>query len=1273
MAINFTDRQKEVLDARNHNILVSAAAGSGKTAVLVERIVRMISEGDHPLDIDRLLVVTFTRAAAAQMRERIGKAISDRLKEDPENGHLQKQEMLLHNAQITTIDSFCTFLLRNNFSEIDLDPGFRQMDETESALLEGEVMQEYLERKYAEKDQSFLDCAEYFCPRGSDRGLEELIHALYTRSTSHPYPEEWLRERALDYEIHDTRTLFGQIWMQAGLLQALQRLLESEKQYDAMIRMSLRPDGPTPYADFLETERGQIFEPLHKGRAGELLLSMEDGTGSLMPYAGTLSAEDARILWDALCRTCVHNFARIPSCGKKAYPLVDEEVQKTVKNMRDTQKELIQKLNRHYTHNIPEVIVAMMERVSPFLKTLTELTLEFAGDFALAKKEKNAIDFPDLEHYALQILVEPCGDGSYRARPCAVEYRQHFDEILIDEYQDSNDVQELLLSVISREAQGRYNRFMVGDVKQSIYKFRLARPEIFMEKFDTYRHKDSQTERIDLDQNFRSRSEVLDFVNQIFYRIMRREIGGVEYNEEVYLKPGMPYPEAGEDTYRPELLLVDDAYEPGGEEEAGAEELSEEEEELSSRRREALAIAGRIREMAGSFPLKDEETGGLRPASFGDMVILLRSNAGWNEEFRDVFEKEGIPCYVDSRAGYFSAQEIRTILQLLRVLDNPRQDIPLYGVMHGYFGGFSEEDMARIRLDREDKDLYGSVLDYICRKEADPLSARLSAFMAFLEAWRKKSLYMPVHELLAGLLDSTGYADYCRALPGGQQRVANLRMLETQAGSFEKTAFTGLFQFIRYIDQMHRYEVDYGEANILDEHADVVRIMSIHKSKGLEFPICFVAGLSKGYSFKRHDASGTLVCDSDWGIGIDYVDPEGRLKASTLRKDMIADKIRRDSLGEELRVLYVAMTRAKEKLILTAHSRDMARVVDKCTQKLKGLDPSFHLPDSVIMDSSSYLDLVLEAMMAIDGPGSSLLETGSSMALVRRIGTSSMRLSRLGEQTRLAEREMALLMAAQEERKDMDAAGEEILRRISAVYPHPELEGLYAKVSVSELKMAAIHGSHAGAGEEEAGEGETVLFPDPPRTFIPSFARKGESEEEKSSGTGYGTAVHRLMELWDYKSFPDPDALTEEGILAWKKETAEAGKIRPEDASLVSSRLILDFLQSPLGRRMALADAAGLLFREQPFVLGLPASAMDPVYPDTETVLIQGIIDAFFEEKGQIVLVDYKTDRVERGEELKDRYRVQMEYYSSAIERMTHRKVSERILYSFRLRQEVHV
>ncbi|MBR7046051.1 MAG: UvrD-helicase domain-containing protein, partial [Lachnospiraceae bacterium] len=368
MAINFTDRQKEVLDARNHNILVSAAAGSGKTAVLVERIVRMISEGDHPLDIDRLLVVTFTRAAAAQMRERIGKAISDRLKADPQNGHLQRQEMLLHNAQITTIDSFCTFLLRNNFSEIDLDPGFRQMDETERALLEGEVMQDFLEKKYAENDRDFLACAEYFCPRGSDKGLEELIHALYARSTSHPQPEKWLRERALDYEIQDIEDLFGQIWMQAGLLQALQRLLESEKQYDAMIRMSLQPDGPTPYADFLETEQSQIFEPLHKGRAGEVLDSMAGGTGSLMPYAGTLSSEDARILWDAVCRTCVHNFARIPTCGKKAYPLVDEEVQKTVKSMRDAQKDMIQKLNKHYSHNTPEVIAAMMDRVSPFLK-----------------------------------------------------------------------------------------------------------------------------------------------------------------------------------------------------------------------------------------------------------------------------------------------------------------------------------------------------------------------------------------------------------------------------------------------------------------------------------------------------------------------------------------------------------------------------------------------------------------------------------------------------------------------------------------------------------------------------------------------------------------------------------------------------------------------------------------------------------------------------------------------------------------------------------------
>ena len=1267
MAINFTDRQKEVLDARNHNILVSAAAGSGKTAVLVERIVRMISEGEDPLDIDRLLVVTFTRAAAAQMRERIGKAISDRLLLDPSNSHLQRQEMLLHNAQITTIDSFCTFLLRNNFSEIDLDPGFRQMDETERSLLQGEVMQAYLEEKYAGKDPAFLACAEYFCPRGSDRGLEDLILNLYNRSTAHPQPEKWLRDRAEDYKVRDMETLFGQIWMQAGILQTLQRLLESEKQYDAMISMSLKPGGPPPYVDFLETERDQIFAPMHRGRAGELLESMQDGSGSLMSFAGRLDPADAEILWDCICRTCAHNFGRIPACSRKRFPEVNEDLQASVKAMRDAQKERLKGLNARYSHNTPALILAMMEHAEPALRTLAELTLEFTQAFSQAKKEKNAIDFADLEHYALQILVEAEEDGSYRIRPCALEYRQHFDEILIDEYQDSNDVQELLLSVISREAQGRYNRFMVGDVKQSIYKFRLARPEIFMEKFDTYRQGDPLTERIDLDQNFRSRAQVLESVNQIFYRIMRREIGGVEYDETVSLKPGMPYPEAGqEDTYKTELLLVDDAAEAEG---APEETVTEEEEELTGRRREALAIAARIRELVGRFPLKDEETGGLRPACYGDIVILLRTSTGWNEEFRDVFEREGIPVYVDSRTGYFLADEIRMILQLLRVLDNPRQDIPLYGVMHGYFGGFTEEDLARIRQGRQDMTLFESIRAFLDQEDSGDLPERLSGFLAFLDAWRKKSLYMPVHELLASLLDQTGYTDFCRALPGGRQRIANLRMLETQAAGFEQTAYTGLFQFIRYIDQMHRYEVDYGEANILDEHADVVRIMSIHKSKGLEFPICFVAGLAGGFSFKHHDASGSLICDTDWGIGIDYVDAGQRLKAPTLRKEMIADKIRRDSLGEELRVLYVAMTRAKEKLILTAYSKDMGENVKKCARRLAGLEDSFHLPDSLISDAGCYLDLILEALLAIDGPETDLLEDGSSLVTIDRIGTSRMRLAKLGEQMLLGELERNLADAAGKPAEEKER--ERILDRILSEYPHKELEGLYAKVSVSELKMAAIHGIHAGSGEEMAGEGEVSLFPDPPRTCLPSFAAR--KTEAVSSGTGYGTAVHRLMELLDYRRFSDPDAADEEEILKWREETAESGKISPEDASLVSSGLVLDFLRSDLGRRMGKAERAGLLRREQPFVLGLPASSMDKAYPDSETVMIQGIIDAFFEEEGRIILVDYKTDRVETGEELAQRYKTQMDYYAAAIERLTHRPVTERILYSFRLRKEVCV
>ncbi|MDO5134279.1 MAG: UvrD-helicase domain-containing protein, partial [Eubacteriales bacterium] len=548
MAIRFTPAQQKVLDARNHNILVSAAAGSGKTAVLVERIVRLITEGENPLDIDRLLVVTFTRAAASQMRERIGQALSARLRENPGSTHLQKQEVLLHNAQITTMDSFFTFLLRNYFSDIDLDPGFRQIDPTESRLIAAEVLQDFLEEKYAEKDPAFMRCVSFFCSGLGDREMEKLLTSLCDQAGSHPSPEDWLRERASDYDVPDEEALFETPWMRSAVLRLCDLLQESDAQYAAMENICLQPDGPDVLYSFLEEERQSHFAGIRKlcedKEAPASACMRESGEGGA---PGSPDSAFLRLLWEEIRGALAGDFRRYPVLRGKKYDYIDDSLKDSVKSMRDAEKTRIQRLSKQFGGQSAGTILAMMDFVKEPVRTLSNLAIEYRRRFLDAKKERHCIDFVDLEHFALAILAERQPDGSYLPRRAAKALRSHYAEILIDEYQDSNEVQELLLRIISGEDEDRYDRFMVGDIKQSIYRFRLARPEIFLEKYETYRPDDPRTERIELDQNFRSRGEVLDCVNMLFMRIMRREIGGVEYNDSVSLKKGAVFPgeEAG--------------------------------------------------------------------------------------------------------------------------------------------------------------------------------------------------------------------------------------------------------------------------------------------------------------------------------------------------------------------------------------------------------------------------------------------------------------------------------------------------------------------------------------------------------------------------------------------------------------------------------------------------------------------------------------------------------------------------------------------------------
>ena len=1214
MALTFTPEQQKVIDLRNRNILVCAAAGSGKTAVLVERIIEIVTDEEHPVDIDRLLVVTFTNAAAAEMRERIGKALSARLCQTPDNVHLQRQVSLLHNAQITTIDSFCLFVIRNNFNDIGLDPGFRIADEGELRLLKQDTLTELLEQQYQEKNKSFLSCVEYFTGGSNDRLLEEYISKLYEFSMSYPWPEDWISQCMRGYKITSVSELEETDWCHYIIRYIRTLVAESIADLDIALQLTERPDGPYMYGETLEKEKEMLSK----------LTQIETFAGFYEAFT-TVS------------------FGRLPSKKDDSVnPLLREKVQLLRKNL----KKRLDDIREAYLVLSPEKVVERMEAAAPNVEELLLLVLAYKELLDQRKRRDNMIDFHDMEHFALDILLSRQEDGSVLPSTAAREYRAHFKEILIDEYQDSNLVQELLLKSISGEEDENYNRFMVGDVKQSIYKFRLARPELFIEKYIGYTKEASNRQRIDLHRNFRSRPQVIDSVNSVFSRMMRPELGGVDYDEEAALYQGAVFPksetgteDSAADPYRTEYLVIG----------------KDEESRLTTRGQEAAAIAHKIRELYASLKVTDKETGKLRPVRYSDIVILLRTTAGWAEEFKAVLEQEGIPAYVSSRTGYFQTVEIKVLMQLLRVIDNPLQDIPLYGTMKSFFGGFEEEEIAKIRAEDKQAPLYELLINYDGEEKE-----KVQEFLKWLSGYRRKTAYTPIHKLIQDILTETGYLDYVTARPGGSQRRANVEMLLTRAAAFENTSYYGLFHFLRYMEQLEKYEVDYGEADILDENADVVRIMSIHKSKGLEFPVCFVAGLSK--RFNMQDTTGRMIADADMGIGVDYVDEELRLQSKTLKKRAVALKMKLDTLGEEMRVLYVAMTRAREKLILTGMTADVDQFEAELSKQKEfgSFDRSGKIPFSVLAGASCYLDFLFPCL--------------DEVTLIR---PKELFLADVQGAVVEIDRKQKLLAGKDGENKQIMT---ELSGRFEKIYPYQYLSDLFVKTTVSELKKKAIHDLSFrsmedlnlgdGAKGNDTEQAFTAQWFEEPEIvpYIPSFI----SSTEEMSGTDRGSAYHKVMELLDFAKLgecrePDVDKQLNEQL----EQFVEEGRLTMQWRESIDNRKIRTFLKSSLAKRMGRAAQLGRLRREQPFVLGLPASRLGGQFPESEQVLIQGIIDVFFEEDGRIIVADYKTDRVKAPEELITRYQVQLDYYAQALTRLTGKEVTEKIIYSFALGREI--
>lgn len=1230
MGVQWTKEQQEVIRLRDRNILVSAAAGSGKTAVLVERILSKITDKEHPVDIDRLLIMTFTRAAAGEMKERISAAIEKALCEDPDNEHLQRQTTLLHTAQITTIDGFCAYIIRNYFHLIGLDPGYRTADEGELKLLRGDVVKALLEEYYAKKDEKFQKFVECFATGKSDENLGNLIQKLYEMAMSNPFPQEWLSGCMDDYRIDSLEELRETEWMRMLWDAVKDELQEAKLLVQEARRICSEPDGPYLYDEALSSDL--------------LLIRSLQELAEKRDYNGT-----AEILMKP-------SFARLST--KKAAD-VDEQKKQRVKDLRDEEKEILKELGQRYFQSAEKELLEVIRYIRGPIEMLVELTARFKKQFGEAKREKNILDFTDMEHFALDILMHKEGD-TITPSAAAWELSARYDEVMVDEYQDSNLVQEMITNLVAGWADKRKNIFMVGDVKQSIYRFRLARPELFMEKYHRYSLEDSEEQRIDLHKNFRSRGTVLSSVNYLFRQIMGEDLGGITYEDENALYTGASFPERA-DGKEPEteVLLI----------EKDGEEL-EQQGNQTVQELEALAIAQRIQKLVGIEEVLDKDSGTYRKAGYGDIVILLRTSAGWAEPFSQVLASKGIPVYTASRTGYFAAQEVVTLLNYLRICDNPMQDIPLTGVLHSAIGGCNTQELAIIRSKCPDGMLYESLLAFRDRKTDDRdeeelvLREKISHFIELLEEMRDLAVYTPVHELIQYILRKTGYGDYVRAIPGGAQRGANLHMLVEKAMEYEKTSYRGLFNFVRYIEKLQKYEVDFGEVNLADAGNGAVQIMTIHKSKGLEFPIVFAAGMGKQFNFQ--DINSRFLIHPDMGFGVDVILPEKRLILSTVHKQIIRRQLKRESLGEELRVLYVALTRAKEKLIITGTIAKLADVLQAVSWQMGRRETL--LPIGTRGEARNYWSFILpalarhEAMLplfreyGIADRQIQVCEMEHAEFKVQKITAAELVQGEILGQTDSQMQEK--LLKEWDSRKIYDEEIHEILtERFAFCYPFEYLKDLPVKVSVSELKKRSWR------GEEEK---EESLFYEPDiQEIIPTFV-SGEKEEYR--GAARGTAYHRLMECLDYTHAEDVHQIQKQ-----IRMLIDSRKMSPEEAQCIRIADILAFVDSKLGQRMKTAAEQNALYREQPFVIAQKMNQIEAAWNGEETVLVQGIIDAYFIEDDEIVLVDYKTDKVSPGgeQDLIDLYHIQLEDYAAALERMLQKKVKETYIYSFTLRKMI--
>ncbi len=1275
MANRLTKDQQKVVDTRDCNLLVAAAAGSGKTKVLVERIIKKVK--DNGQDIDRLLIVTFTNAAAAEMRERIGKALEAELKNNSENKHLQRQMLLLHNAQITTIHSFCLSVIREFFHTINLEPSFRIGDEAEISLLKSDVIENVLEQLYEKEEAEFLAFVDSYGSIKSDTQIIEYIQKLYDVAMSHCWPEDWLD--TLLEEFQTIQKEWNNHPMSAQIMKEVKNtVLDSLSIGQTMISLTGEEDGPALYRDCFIEDKKKLEKLLEEATTYENVSDIINN----------------------------FEFGRLPS---KKQQDVSEEKKQLAKDLRDYIKKQIKKLQEDFFFDESSELQKEMKAMETAIQGLIVATKEFMKQYQKEKREKNLLDFNDLEQMALQILVEKT---EQRAAPTEIArlLANRYDEIMIDEYQDSNLIQEAILDSISNrwDEKKNPNVFMVGDVKQSIYRFRMACPQLFMEKYETYTYKEEGSYRkIDLHSNFRSRRAILHSINVLFAGLMHKEYTEIEYDGAAALNYA-PDVEEGINNYYPhqeeeyvEVLLVDTKEVEKAEENQEEKEGELSQEELSMVQVEALAVAKRIKELMDSKLLVgkvDEQ----RPIEYGDIVILLRTMSGWSEKFLEILTEQGIPAFADTSSGYFKSFEIRKTLDFLRILDNPKQDIPFAAVIHSPIAGFTAEELAQLQVkygtisteDKKYRYLYDAIRE---AAKAEP-KGRAAKFLALYDKLKVEAEFVSIHELIERFYEYSGFYDVVTVMTGGERRKGNLDMLLAKAKQYESTSFSGLYDFIRYIDKLIKYEVDFGEATS-GVSGKMVRIMSIHKSKGLEFPVVFLSGMEK--KMNRQDMQKRLIFHSELGIGAEFVDTKSkyRQKSPTLLKQTIAKKMNEELVSEELRILYVAMTRAKEKLILTGATKEPDKRCATWIKQGKTVGPK-GLLYSYMAKAQTYYDFICPLLFQ-NNVNYKQIQNG---IFLRPIATLKEQEIENGVEIEKEKNFFGQFYVKEIQRKDLEVADiveaiikeqllenlkqleeeeiekndfekeiyETLSRQANYVYPYEKEAKLPVKVTVSELKRLALEEEEV----QETLEKETAvesLIEVPFDDFEEEEIEQKEEDcsypefllpEKKLTGSDRGTAYHRVMEL-----LPLETSMTKDKLTKTLDKFVEDGKLRLQEREVVSEYKLWKFLNSTLGKKMQTAAKQGKLHREQPFVLGLPAKEIYADSDKEEVVLVQGMIDAFFEEDDELVLLDYKTDYIpleaDVKEELTKKYKEQLKYYKKALESLKQKRVKEVWFYSF--------